>query len=130
MTLTELHALISLKINTSVPGEPDPPEALASPGDIAILRARGLVGEGSLVTAKGEAYIQALQAVPLPEQRWVIPEVYPHAIAQPAASAVHGNDGAQPSGSTPSKDPAASGERVQPSRRSKRNAKSSDESGR
>lgn len=96
-------------------------ELLASDGLLA-----GSHTEGWAVTAKAEAYIQALQSVPLPVQRWVIPET-DHALDKHETGEVHGGSGARPGVREAEQDPAKGGAGVQPARRSKRNAKSGDE---
>lgn len=61
-------------------GPDEQPEEYATSADLAELSEAGLF-TGTVVTERGEAYIAALETVPLPVQRWVIPEI-DHATAK------------------------------------------------
>lgn len=68
----ELAGLLALVVR-----DPDeaPLELVPEPG-LALLREAGLINDRGVVTEKGEAYICALEAVPLPVQRWCLPADY------------------------------------------------------
>lgn len=94
MNLREIEALTSLAVN-AVMQSPDDPAALVSQNVLLDLATIGLVTDQGVPTEKGQAYIAALEAVPLPVQRWVIPEV-PHAVekrVEPRGGVVEHQDG-------------------------------------
>ena len=76
MSLDLLCALILLKLRAA----DDPPETVVPDHQIAELATLLLTTDEGIVTERGEAYIAAVNAVPLPVQRWVVEGV--HATAK------------------------------------------------
>ena len=71
MIRRSINVLLTLAIEREKDEEPT---EHATQADILLLMEDGLIDERGIVTEKGEAYIAALEGVPLPVQRWVIPE--------------------------------------------------------
>lgn len=124
MTERDLITLLRFSIRETTEDEP---LEVGTEADLAILVGEGLIAEDwSDVTEKGQAYIAALKAVPLPVQRWVIPEVR-DAVVESQASPVHGGGSAQPANSGGAQHQAKRGRRVRSRGSKERDAESSDE---
>jgi hypothetical protein len=122
---------VLLKLATEMQDGEKPIE-YGTEADLAVLIGDGLIDGGGLVTEKGWAYILALEGVPLPVQRWCLPEDFGRshrAIQEQQASEVHGGGGAQPGVREAGGDQAERGAGVQSRRRKQRPAQSSHEEG-
>lgn len=72
MIAREIQALLGLALR----GEDEGVTEIVTEADLKLLAEMGVVDAAGSVTDKGRAYIAAIEGVPLPVLRWVLPENY------------------------------------------------------